>query len=90
MSPTASISIHLSFLCIAATYFSHGLEEFFAAPPLQSPIVVILLVAADAQRAIASTRSSEESPSTQFHLAVFHPRHGRCNKVPVGFGIEVV
>jgi hypothetical protein len=71
-------------------YLSHGLEEFFTAPPLQSPIVIILLAAADAQRTIASTRTSKESSSTQFHLAVVNPRHGRRDKVPVGFGIEVV
>jgi hypothetical protein len=86
----SGINIHARICGLGTVYLFHALEEFFSAPPIQSPVIIVLLVAANAKRTIAPTRSSEESTPAQFHLAVINSRHGRSDDVPIGFGIEVV
>lgn len=71
-------------------YLSHIFEEILTTPSVQAPIIIVLLVPANAKRAIAPAAATQESSATQFHLAIIYSMHWRSDDIPIGLRIEII
>lgn len=71
-------------------HLGHVLEELIAAPAGHSPVIVILLRASNAQRAVASRRAAEELASAELDPAAVDAGSGLGDDVPVRLLVEVL
>lgn len=72
------------------TYPSHVLEDFIAAPTIETPIIIVLLGTPNTKRPITSAGTTKELPSTQCNSSAINPVRGFALQVPICFGIEVL
>lgn len=72
------------------TYLLHVLEKFLATPPIQTPIIVILLAAAYAKCPIAATATSKKFASAELDLPIIDVGRGRSDNVPVCRRVEQI
>lgn len=66
------------------------MEEFLTTPTSQSPIIKILLAAANAKRAVTATATTQEPASAELDLPVIDSFHWWSDHAPIGFGVEVI
>lgn len=71
------------------TNLAHILKELLTTPPVQAPIVVVLLGTTDAQRPIDTAAPAQELPAAQLDLAVIDPGHALADDIPIFIGVEV-
>lgn len=69
-------------------YLGHILEELLATPALETPVVVVLLGAPNAESPVASRAATKELASAQLHLAVVDGGLLFRDDIPIGFKVE--
>jgi hypothetical protein len=69
--------------CRSPTYLLHSSKHFVTSPFGRTPIVVVLLDAADADSAITATAASDESASRHMTFSAIHSSIWCCHDIPV-------
>lgn len=70
------------------TRLRHVLEELLTTPPFQTPVIIVLLGSANAERPVATAAAAEIATPAELDLAIVHARLRLADDVPVRLLVE--